>query len=70
RGLMLPVVSAPRLGIVSDIFFENCRFEIDPAGKSAYRNGGDVGFARVQRFEDREHGRNIENMTYVKEHGD
>ena len=70
RGLMLPVVSAPRPGIVSDIFFENCRFDIDPAGKSAYRNGGDVGFARVQRFEDREHGRNIENMTYVKEHGD
>ena len=62
RGLMLPVVSAPRPGIVSDIFFENCRFEIDPAGKSAYRNGGDVGFARVQRFEGREHGRNVENM--------
>lgn len=62
RGLMPPMVSAPRQGIVSDILFDGCRFEIDPAGKSAYRNGGEVGFASCQRFEGREHGRNVENM--------
>lgn len=61
-GLMPPVVSAPRPGIVGDIFFDNCRFEIDPAGKSAYRNNGEVGFAFCQRFEDREHGANVANM--------
>ncbi len=63
RGLMKPVVSAPRPGIVSDIAFTGCRFEIDPAGKSAYRNGGEVGFASCQRFEGREHGKNVENLT-------
>ena len=62
RGLMLPMVSAPRPGIVSDIFFSDCRFELDPAGKSAYRNGGEAGFASCQRFNDREHGRNVENL--------
>ena len=63
-GLMHPIVSAPRMGIVKDIFFDGCRFEIDPAGKSAYRNGGDVGFARCQRFNSREQGKNIENIRY------
>ena len=63
RGLMLPVISAPRPGIVGDIAFENCRFEIDPAGKSAYRNGGDVGFAFCQRFESDRHGANVTGMT-------
>ena len=62
RGLMEPVVSAPRPGIVEDVTFRGCRFEIDPAGKAAYRNGGDVGFAACQRFEKREHGRNVANM--------
>ena len=62
RGLMKPVVSAPRPGIVSDITFTGCRFEIDSAGKSAYRNGGEVGFASCQRFEGREHGKNVENL--------
>ena len=65
RGLMLPVVSAPRAGIVSDITFSNCRFEIDPAGKEAYRNGGEVGFAFCQCFNGREHGRNVENLRIV-----
>ena len=62
NGLMHPIVSAPRVGIVKDIFFDNCRFEIDPAGKSTYKNGGNVGFAHCQRFERREHGKNIENF--------
>ena len=62
-GLMLPVISAPRPGIVGDIFFKGCRFELDPAGKSAYRNGGDVGFAACQRFEGRKHGANVANMN-------
>ena len=62
---MLPVVSAPRAGIVGDITFSNCRFEIDPAGKEAYRNGGEVGFAFCQRFKGREHGRNVENLRIV-----
>ncbi len=63
RGLMAPMVSAPRPGIVRDIFFSGCRFEIDPAGKKAYRNGGEVGFAFCQRFEGREHGKNVENLV-------
>lgn len=65
RGLMAPVVSAPRPGIVEDVTFRGCRFEIDPAGKEGYRNGGDVGFAGCQRFEKREHGKNVANMRVL-----
>ena len=63
RGLMLPTVSAPRKGIVSNVLFRNCRFELDPAGKAAYRNGGDLGFAFCQRFEDDVNGQNVENLV-------
>ncbi len=57
--------SAIRVGWVNDgdIFFKGCRFELDPAGKAAYRNGGDVGFAACQRFEGRKHGANVANMN-------
>ena len=62
-GLMLPMISAPRPGIVGDIFFEDCRFELDPAGNAAYRNNGEIGFASCQRFEGREHGANVAKMN-------
>lgn len=63
RGLMHPIVSAPREGIVEDIFFSDCLFEIDPAGKSAYRNNGEVGFAWCQRFENRVPDANVKNVS-------
>ena len=63
RGLMLPIVSAPRKGLVSNVFFRNCNFELDPAGKKAYRNDGNLGFASCQRFEDDEEGLNVENLV-------
>ena len=64
RGLMHPVVSAPREGIVSDVTFSNCRFEIDPAGTNAYRNGGIVGFAECQQFNDCKHGDKVANLRH------
>ncbi len=65
RGLMHPIISSPREGIVKDIFFSDCLFEIDPAGKSSYRNEGEVGFAFCQRFSDRKPDKNVENVKYV-----
>ncbi len=61
---MHPVVSAPREGVVSDITFSNCRFEIDPAGTNAYRNGGIVGFAVYQQFNNCKHGDNVANLRH------
>ena len=61
RGLMLPVVSSQKKGVVRDIYFHNCKFEIDPAGKKAYRNDGYVGFSG-QRFENDVNGVNVENL--------
>ncbi len=65
RGLMHPIISAPREGIVKDILFSDCRFDIDPAGKASYRNEGNVGFAWCQRFADRVPDKNVENIRYI-----
>lgn len=43
-------------------YFRNCSFEIDPAGKKAYRNDGYVGFSG-QRFEKDVNGVNVENLV-------
>jgi polygalacturonase len=66
RGLMHPVVSAPRPGLVSDISFVDCRFTREPASPERYPNGGNVGFAECQRFPDDIPDANVENIRRTR----
>ena len=66
RGLMHPVVSAPRPGLVSDISFFDCRFTREPATPERYPNGGNVGFAQCQRFPDDIPDANVENIRRTR----
>ena len=66
RGLMHPVVSAPRPGLVSDISFVNCRFTREPATPERYPNGGNVGFAECQRFPNDIPDANVENLRRTR----
>ena len=66
RGLMLPIVSAPRPGLVSGISFEDCRFTQEAAAPERYPNGGNVGFAFCQRFPDDIPDANVENIRRTR----
>ena len=66
RGLMHPVVSAPRPGLVSDISFVDCRFTREPALPERYPNGGNVGFAECQRFPNDIPDANVENLRRTR----
>lgn len=63
-GLMYPVFSAPRKGVVSDICLANCTFRKEMPGADGYPERAEVGFSKCQRFLSDLNGENVERLEY------